>query len=117
MAVTIKNVIHKLHECNRHAAGAVAGAAIRGSSSSSSHCHLHSAKNHLSIRNFTYRDARWEKLFFESLRSVNFSGVTVRTTPPPCPPPRTSIEQSCHVPPFSASISSLFLFLGGFTGV
>ena len=69
VAVTIKNVIHKLHEKNKHNSNPRVGP----------HGHLHNGKNHWSMKDFVYRDANWEKLFLESLRSVNFTGVTVDT--------------------------------------
>lgn len=39
--------------------------------------HQHGTKKRWSVHDFTYRDAGWEKLFFDAVRNVNFSGVTV----------------------------------------
>jgi len=69
-AVTIKNVIHKLHERNRMGDRNLAGMSPPPS-------HQHGTKKRWSVHDFAYRDAGWEKLFFEAVRNVNFSGVTV----------------------------------------
>lgn len=36
----------------------------------------------MSIHNFIYRDANWEKLFLDALRNVNINGVTVSVDQP-----------------------------------
>ena len=74
-AATIKNVIHKLHEKNKIASSS--GSSTGRSSSSSSQHGKKDRQQHWSIHNFIYRDSGWEKLLLDSLRSVNFLGVTV----------------------------------------
>ena len=68
-AVTIKHVIHKLHERNKNTIDGVPSSPLG---------HSHNGKKHLNIADFIYRDAAWEKLFLDSLASLNFSGVTVQ---------------------------------------
>ena len=73
-ASTIKSVIHKLHERNKNvSAGGSSDLLTSGRSSKQQ-----ATKQHLTIHDFIYRNAGWEKIFLDSLRNVNFNGVTVK---------------------------------------
>lgn len=73
-AATVKSVVHKLHEHNKLVSSGGAGNSDLTFGRSSSQPQT---KQHLTIHDFIYRNAKWEELFLESLRNVNFNGVTV----------------------------------------
>jgi len=82
VAATIKSVVHKLHERNKLLSGNSGRSssiqqrpATGGTGSSGS---PRSSQQHWTLNDFIYRDAGWEKLFLDALRSVNINGVTVK---------------------------------------
>lgn len=83
-AATIKSVVHKLREQNK-----MQGSGGRSSSSQQQQRAAGNSRSgqqpqHWSLHDFVYRDSNWEKFFLDALRSVNFTGVTVRWHQPVC---------------------------------